>query len=114
MNFLINILSTIFNKFISRSNKQINNLDTNVNVTRQENTNAVAEATAAIIWICAVTLAIFWIPQYITADVFWIKNCIAQGHIVKFPLDIDKLFEMICSLLGLSGLGIIHKLVKRL
>lgn len=49
MNFLINILSTIFNKFISRSNKQINNLDTNVNVTRQENTNAVAEATAPTI-----------------------------------------------------------------
>lgn len=110
MNFLINILSTFFSKFISKSNNQINNLDTNINVNRQENTNAVAEATAAILWVCAFFLAI----QYGVATYFWIKSCIAHNAIVDFPFSSKKIFEMIYSLLGLGAIGAVHKLIKRL
>lgn len=110
MNFLLNILSNVFNRFISTpgsKSKDANNTDTNAKISRVENTSAI------IMLVCAISLAFYWIPQYIVADVFWIKQCIAQNQLVAFPIKADELFEMIYSLLGLGTLGFIHKLVRR-
>jgi len=69
----------------------------------------VAGARAALIWICVICLAFCWIPQYGAAGYFWIKGCMLHHALIPFPLNIDKLFEMITSLLGL---GMIHKYTK--
>jgi hypothetical protein len=74
--------------------------------------NLIAGARAAIIWICAIVLAIYWVPQYGLATFFWVKGSIAHGALLNYPLDATKLFEMIASLLGLGGLGLLHKLIK--
>jgi fatty acid desaturase len=113
MNFLIDFLtktlSKIFNVFINKNNQS----NTNINVNRTENTSWIAKATAVILLVCAVALAIYWIPQFIVADIFWVKSCIKVGHIIEFPVKADKLFEMIYSLLGLGAVGIMHKFIKR-
>ena len=69
----------------------------------------VSGARAALIWICAICLAFYWIPQYGIGSFFWVKGCILHHALISFPLNVDKLFEMITSLLGL---GVIHKFTK--
>jgi hypothetical protein len=74
--------------------------------------NLISGARAAIIWICAIVLAIYWVPQYGVATYFWIKGCIIHGGLINYPLSAEKLFEMIASLLGLGTLGFLHKIFK--
>lgn len=69
----------------------------------------VAGARAALIWICAISLALYWLPQYSLGAYFWIKICLIKQAMLPFPLDATKLFELIGSLLGL---GVIHKITK--
>ena len=69
----------------------------------------VAGARAALIWVCVICLALYWIPQYGVGGYFWIKGFFFHHAYIPFPLNADKLFEMITSLLGL---GVIHKLTK--
>lgn len=69
----------------------------------------VSGARAALIWICAISLALYWLPQYSFGAYFWVKMCIIKQTMLPFPLDATKLFELIGSLLGL---GVIHKITK--
>lgn len=112
MNFILNLLSKIAGVVLNTGSTK--NSQENTTVTRTENTNVVAEATAAILWICAVVLAIYWIPQYLIATYFFIRDSLISGHLVEFQLGVQSLFDMIYSLLGLTGAGVLHQIVKRL
>jgi len=138
MGFILNILGVVFSKLfgnsVSEPVKNIQGLVESMVLTRAEqdkyqNTldkinaetckieathpnNLIAGARAAIIWICAIALAIYWIPQYGLATFFWVKGSIMHGALLAYPLDATKLFEMIASLLGLGSLGLLHKLFK--
>ena len=118
MNFILNALGTIFNKLFGNRSEKTENSQQNTNVTRIENTNALAYAHAAAIWLCVICLAIPWIVQYLFADYMWIMDCLAHHAIVKFPLDDQKLLNLLYSVLGLSAIGVgahtVHKLFKRI
>jgi len=113
MNFILNFIGTILNKLFTRDGRNVENSNENINVSRTENTNAIADATAALIWICAGALAIFWILQYSLAGYFLVKDSLAQGHLVAFQVDTKKLFDMIASLLGIGVVKIAHKIARK-
>ena len=114
MGFILNALGTIFGRLFGRQTSETHD---NVNVNRTENTNALAYAHAAAIWLCVICLAIPWIVQYLFADYMWIMDCLAHHAIVKFPLDDQKLLNLLYAVLGLSAIGagahVIHRLFKR-
>lgn len=113
MNFILNFIGTILSKLFNGNESKTENSEENINVSRTENTNAIADVTAAILWICTIALAIFWILQYSLAGYFFVKDSLAQGHLASFQVDTKKLFDMIYSLLGLGAVGIVHKIARK-
>ena len=65
----------------------------------------VAGARPAILWVCAISIAAYFLPQYIMGSVLWIKMCLAKNAFVPYPIQINTLIELIGALLGLRGLG---------
>lgn len=112
MNFLMKALTKVIGLFIDTSSNQINS-NVNTNVNRTENTNAIAIATAFLLWSCGAILTIFWAFQYGFATYFWIKTCLHQNMLVDFPLSSQKLLDLIYSLIGVSVAGGIHKVTNR-
>jgi hypothetical protein len=115
MNFILNILGTILSRIFNGSRQKTDNNNKNnenIDISTQNNT-AIADATAAIIWICAICLGVFWIVQYIFADYMWIKDCLAHNKMMPFPLDTQKLFEMIYSFLGVGVANAAHKIIRK-
>lgn len=117
MNFILNILNVLLSKIFGKQGEKTETSKSNVTVTRTENTNALTDARAAVVWVCAICLAVFWIVQYLFADYMWIKACLHHNAIVPFPLDDQKLLDLLYSVLGLgvisAGTHIIQKLFKR-
>lgn len=111
MKFILNILSTVLSRIFFKSNKNSSDDNKNIEISTQDNT-ALSEARASVIWVCVVCVAIYWVVQYVVADIFWIKACIAHNSIVKFPLDDKKLFDLLYSVLGIGVAGAIHKFIK--
>lgn len=106
MNALISILSTVFGVFL---NKPKDTPATNADV----KIGRVEHASSMIVLVCAIALFFYWIPQFILADIFWIKHCIQQNQLVAFPINADELFKLIYSLCGLGFTGVLHKIIKR-
>ncbi len=109
MNFILKLLSPLIGKLFGSKQKTENN--ENVNVLTQNNT-AISDARASVIFLCVICLAISWIIQYVVADFFWIRGCIAHNGLVPFPLKDEKLFHLIYAMVGLGGVGFVHKLIK--
>jgi hypothetical protein len=111
MNFLIGLIGTILGKLFGRRASSSGSEKTHKveNLTPNE---ALMDARAAIIWVCAIVLGMYWISLYGIAIFFFIKTSIAEGKMVQFPLDTGDLFKMIGSLLGLGTLESLRKLIK--
>lgn len=56
----------------------------------------------AIGWVCAMSLACYYIPQYGLAAVFWIKLSWAAQEIQPYPATADGLIELVGGMLGLA------------
>ena len=63
----------------------------------------------AIGWVCAMSLAVFFIPQYSTATYLWVKACLAVGSIVPYPVDAEGLMELVFGMLGIAALRTYEK-----
>jgi hypothetical protein len=94
MGFLIKVLINFLIKILAKFSFKKDRTNTNISINRLEKTNSIAEATAAILWVCAFFLVI----QYGVETYFWIKGCILHNSVVKFSFSSQKLFEMIYSL----------------
>jgi hypothetical protein len=70
----------------------------------------VAGARPFIMWVCGVSLASYYIPQFIMASVMWTIACYAAGKLVPYPItEVAGLMELTIAMLGLGGLRTIDK-----
>lgn len=63
----------------------------------------------AIGWVCAASLAAYYIPQFVLGSVVWVKGCWATGQLTAYPLEIDGITGLVASLLGLGTLRTVEK-----
>lgn len=63
----------------------------------------------AIGWVCAASLASYYIPQFIMGSVLWSIQCWQTGHVVAYPLSIEGLMGLVSSLLGLGAMRTYEK-----
>lgn len=64
----------------------------------------------AIGWVCAVSLALYYIPLFIIGMTLWVWACLEAGTIVPRPeLGIAEIMGLIMPLLGLGGLRSLEK-----
>lgn len=60
-------------------------------------------------WVGGVSLGLYFIPQFISANVFWILNMIESKVLQPFPVTPDGILELV---LGLLGLGMMRSAEK--
>ena len=63
----------------------------------------------AIGWVCALSLAFYFIPQYIVATILWAKLSWAAQAIVLYPVSATGLMELVFALLGMATLRTYEK-----
>jgi hypothetical protein len=63
-------------------------------------------------WMSGFCLALYYIPQFILAAYLWTKLCIDQQQLLAYPITPTSLIEIICVLLGISGLRTYEKTSK--
>jgi hypothetical protein len=68
----------------------------------------------AIGWVLAISLGIYYIPQFATASYLWIWACIRSGSLVSYPIsEISGLLELVLAMLGMAGYRTVEKLSGR-
>lgn len=64
-------------------------------------------------WVCGVSLATYFIPQYLMATYVWVKMVMAMeslsGPLPPFPASADGLFQLTLALLGMAGYRTLEK-----
>lgn len=114
MNFIFTLIGTILGKLFNRFERKTEISEDNTSISETTNTTAMADGIAAIIWVCAIVLGIYWILQYGMASYFFVKDSLRAGHVVAFQINTQKLFDMIYSFLGIGAAGFAHKIAMRL
>jgi hypothetical protein len=61
-------------------------------------------------WVCAVSLALFFIPQYTMAAILWVKLSWVATEVVPYPATVDGLMELVVGMLGFGVLRTAEKL----
>lgn len=64
----------------------------------------------AIGWVCAASLASYYIPQFIMGSALWAIQCWQAGHVAAYPLSIEGLMGLVSSLLGLGAMRTYEKI----
>ena len=67
----------------------------------------------AIGWVCAVSLFMYFVPQYALASYIWAKASIAADHLIPYPVTSDGLMELVFALLGMGTIRMAEKLAGR-
>ncbi len=73
----------------------------------------IAGGRPAIIWICAASLAIYYIPQFSVATYMWTKFSFAAGAIQPYPIDSGQLMQLVWAVLGLGAYRTVDKTVDK-
>lgn len=55
-------------------------------------------------WVCSISLALYYIPQFLLAAYFWYKFCIDAGKLVPYPIDPASLMNLVWVMLGMGSL----------
>lgn len=63
----------------------------------------------AVGWVLAISLALYYIPQFAMAAVLWSLVCIETGTLVAYPVEIHGLKELLLSMLGLGAIRTYEK-----
>jgi len=72
----------------------------------------VAGGRPAIIWVCALGIASYFLPQYIMGSFLWVKMCLAKNILVPYPVDGKNLIDLVYALLGLGVFRTAEKINK--
>ena len=65
----------------------------------------------AFLWVGAISLACYFIPQYVMAAILWTRQCWSANALAPFPIaEPAGLMELCALLLGVAGLRTIEKI----
>lgn len=53
-----------------------------------------------IMWICGISLALYYVPQFIIATILWVTVFVKTGTLQPYPISPDSLMQLVFSLLG--------------
>lgn len=72
----------------------------------------VSGARPFILWVCGISLACFFIPQYLIGSYFWIIDMWTVGHVTPYPLNTQGLMELVYGMLGLGAYRTVEKVIS--
>ncbi len=58
------------------------------------------------------SLACYFIPQYVIGTYLWAKVSLAAGAVATFPVSAEGLMQLVVALLGMSTLRTYEKITK--
>jgi hypothetical protein len=65
-------------------------------------------------WVCSISMACYFIPQYLLASIFWIKLSWATNTLVPFPIAEPKgMMELVYALLGFGLYRTVEKMTGK-
>ncbi len=64
-------------------------------------------------WVCAISLGIFYIPQYTMATYLWVKLVLATGEMQAYPATSDAIMEMVLAMLGMAVIRTVEKMTGK-
>lgn len=67
----------------------------------------------AIGWVCAASLACFYIPQFILGSYIWVTNYFQTGVMGPYPVESGSLMELVLALLGLGVYRTVKKISRK-
>ena len=101
---------TLTNEEKAKLIEKVNEAQTELNkLEAAHRTIFVADWRPFIGWVCGVSLACFFIPQFVLGAYLWVKTCLETGQIVEYPLNADGLFSLVAALLGMAALRTYEK-----
>jgi hypothetical protein len=90
--------------------KQANNASKEMNLAEAQSDKLfVAGWRPFIGWVCGVSLAVFFIPQFLLGTLLWAKECLLLGIIRSYSIKVDGLMELVLGMLGIAGLRTAEK-----
>jgi hypothetical protein len=72
----------------------------------------VSGARPFILWVCGISLACFFIPQYLIGSYFWVIDMWTVGHVIPYPLNTQGLMELVYGMLGLGAYRTVEKVIS--
>jgi len=61
-------------------------------------------------WVCGLSLALYFIPQYMTGAYMFTHTYMTTGEIIPYPVEPKAVLELVFSLLGLGALRTAEKI----
>ena len=89
--------------------KKWDEIQANVNIEEIKQYGLINRWRTAIGWVGAVSLAFYFIPQFVMASWMWVKLIMAKGELIPYPVTADGLLELVFALLGVAGLKTYEK-----
>ena len=73
----------------------------------------VAGGRPFILWICGVSLAFYFIPQYALGAWLWTRQMLMSGELAPYPVSADGVVELTLGMLGLGAFRTVEKLTGK-
>ena len=73
----------------------------------------VAGGRPFILWVCGVSLAFYFIPQFALGAYLWTRQVLTTGELMAYPVAADGLYELVFGMLGLGAFRTVEKLAGR-
>jgi len=91
-----------------------NKLQTEINLAECKSSSLFVSGWRPFIgWVCGISLASFYIPQYILGSYLWARMCLDKNEILEYPLNTDGLMPLVTSMLGFGAIRMYEKLKKK-
>lgn len=97
-------------ELMERIEQQLPNAQSDINKLEAVHSSLfVAGWRPAVGWLCAGLLGLYYGPQFVIADILWVKTCWATGVISHFPVGISDVTGLLFALLGFGSLRTYEK-----
>lgn len=64
-------------------------------------------------WVCAVSLGLFFIPQYSLGAYLWFSMSLKAGKMLEYPITSDALMELVLAMLGMGTIRMLEKMAGK-
>ena len=61
-------------------------------------------------WVCAVSLGLYFIPQYTLGAYLWFTMSLKAGEMLPYPVDPESLMKLVIAMLGMGGIRMLEKM----